>query len=458
MRDEAKEDIKKLIQQYHKRLGPEKAEKATRNEIIQNILTDDMYEMYTNIQGDDKKKREAWRNWIRDTWLEIFEDLSAGKDTTAANGMDASRVVSGAAADSTGMPAQSPSSTMLHDCEEQARKLSTELKSMHTDMQQWHAMGKSLMEKHTEFALRFGKMHMQLSKAVDAQGVGAAGLPQISVPPPGKATTADADMKSLSDAGAGAPSNADGTPLPSTVGRAGNKKARSASTKKPTDVLRLEFKEALSTVLGNLFTCKYPGRKSDNAAATEAKHVRNYFANFLAMNMKKLSSEVNDQSLYTSRDWILHSLLWNFQQQVKQLIKNDRQGKFKEMKEGKKSDIEIHTQACQYILDKATGCGHEVWEENIEVKTPNSALDTFNRERYYISLIFEQEGVPCSYLEIQLPKKMEKKTAHTSSSTQDTIQVKTEHEDTATTKHHSGSSIIGTIDLTLETDSEDEED
>ena len=256
----------------------------------------------------------------------------------------------------------------------------------------------------------------------------------------------------------GAPSNADGTPLPSTVGRAGNKKARSASTKKPTDVLRLEFKEALSTVLGNLFTCKYPGRKSDNAAATEAKHVRNYFANFLAMNMKKLSSEVNDQSLYTSRDWILHSLLWNFQQQVKQLIKNDRQGKFKEMKEGKKSDIEIHTQACQYILDKATGCGHEVWEENIEVKTPNSALDTFNRERYYISLIFEQEGVPCSYLEIQLPKKMEKKTAHTSSSTQDTIQVKTEHEDTATTKHHSGSSIIGTIDLTLETDSEDEED
>ena len=466
MRDEAKQDIKKLIQQYHKRLGPEKADKATRKEIIQNILTDDMYEMYTNIQGDDKKKREAWRKWIGDTWLEICEGLSAGKDTTAANGM----------------PAQSKSTEVLLDLQKLVAKLCEASGSMDADIERCHSEMLKLRQEQAKTHSLIQDVQMQLRKAIEAQEVGAAASAQMlasapsSTAPVGAAATGAA-LARLPYAGAGSADVSARMPValgpaavrhasacakqqpvrvPVAPGPAAGAKAMagaalkpkvcSASAKKPTG-LQTEFKEALSRLLQDLFTCKYPKRKPDNAPRTESKHVTSYFKNFMAGNFEELR-KAKDTSKFTPKDLILQSLLWNLREQVKQYM-----GKYDRFTPTKEIDAtQMYTAACESILYIATDHGNKKWEEWNNIITPLAVEDSFRRERFEFSQAFERVGVPCRYQDIELPKKMEKGTAHASHTTEDGLVVKPEPQDTP------GKSLITAwIDLTNDSDTEDDE-
>jgi hypothetical protein len=220
MSEKAKPVIKELTRKYLERLGPEKAGNATLRDILQNILTGDIYFLYEHrkITGSEtKEKRKAWRSWMDGIQEEIWKDLSGGNDTTAAEGMHAPRVepgaaaegmhalrvAPGAAAEGTAMPAQSQSMEVLRNLQQQLDELRQASQSMHsfidegvtrmqentlvlqegvTRMQESFDALRGLKDRQNAFGGLISSLQMQLRQAMDAQDVGAPAMAQVPAP------------------------------------------------------------------------------------------------------------------------------------------------------------------------------------------------------------------------------------------------------------------------------------
>jgi hypothetical protein len=453
MEKTAYKEIEKIMRSYLRGLGQE-ANKVTFKTLVPEIISEKLYREYEKKKSTDTDAWKAWKKWIDKKSLEIFEELSDGNDTTNAPGMDATGGISHAAAVRTAGAEQPPSTEVLLGLQKQADDLRTTIESMHTDMDQCLTLVQSLMREQARAKSVLQELQMQLGKAMDAQGAGAPASASKSV----NALDSTA-LASLSVAGPAALSAANVSN--SSTGGALKKRKHSKPAKKPTDVLTLKFKEALSNALRTLFVVKYPNRKLDNAPSTESKHVRTYFTNFIAVNMQKLQDEVEDTSKYTPKDCILQSLLLDFRPQVQLYMdmQNTENGRYKPTEDI--NAIQMYTSACEDILNIATDHGNIPWEEKTEIKTPLSTEDSFWRERFYISNAFVDNGVPCSYMDIQLPVKMEsaniqlpvkmeKKTEHASHRTAGAKKIKRQ-------KTACQGDITSWVDLTLDdSDTEDE--
>lgn len=331
---------------------------------------------------EKKKQQDALKALDKQTVVRPAATPAAAREQQAPRGelmaLDNSRAVAADAihappVESGGMPAQSQSRKMLHDCKEQARKLSTELQSMqsmHKDMEQWHEMLKSLMEKHTEFALRFDELETTLSKAVDAQGVGAAGLAQNSVSAPGKAATADACLTTSSGA------------------------------KAASDAKIRETKKMVSDIFTDIsmvFRIKYSNYPGDVSIHTQHQHVRAYHRKFLSEDMQKLTAQDPNNTNMTWRSVFWLSLLYKFDDQVnKYMAQNPPQYEIKT----EKQKIEKRADACKSIFIAAT----QGFESKWDIKgSPGGKEDTFEKEIQHISSAFDRLGIACDASRIERP-------------------------------------------------------
>lgn len=435
MLNEAKKDIKKLIQQYLKRLGSEKAEKATRNDILQNILTDKMYEMYqqrTNSGGDDKDKRSAWRLWIDKICRNTCTDLSKGKDTTAADGMHAPRVVSGAAANGTGMPAQSQSTNVLLALQQQVCGLSEASQSMDMYIEECFTRMKDLRDRQVAFDRLIQDLQMQLRKAIDAQDVGAPAMTQMPAPAPGSTDRVGAAATGISPAPlpdavvgsaaesaqivATAPSSAAlpgrpvgwaaDAPAPRRTAAAAGSSSGAKAAPEPRIRDNTKMVIGISKHILMLFSVKYNNyHATDFSMETQKNHIRSFCRKFLFDDMHKLIAQDPKRTNMTWENAFWLSLLYKFNDQVnKYMARNPLPYEITT----EKQKIEAQADACKSIFLRAT--------ENFQIKwgimgTPGGKEDTFEKEIERISTTFVDLGIACDASKIERPVAVLIKTA-----------------------------------------------
>ena len=416
MLDEAKPAIKKLISNYLKRLGPKKANEATRREICQNILTNDMWQMYeqhTNTGGDDKEKRHEWRMWMDTIQRGICEDLSAGKDTTTANGMHAPRVVSGGAADGTGMPAQSQLSKMFAHLQNTADELRKASDHMDVVVEQCYRSMLSLRHNHVQVCGLISDLQMQLRKAIDAQDVGAPAMTQMPAPAPSstasaEAAAAGAAMQTLSDAKVSAPSSDSlalgqvGVPVYALASRRTDASAGASSRAKaaPKTTVRDHTKRVADIYeeMMRVFCVKYHDYNEEMySQSTKEKHVRQYCQKFLSHNMTQLMAQDQNRTTMTWHSVFWLSLLYKFDDQVNEYMAQHPPAY--EIKT-EKQKIEQRADACKSIFIAAT----EGFQSKWEIKgSPGGKEDTFEKEIQHISSAFVRLGIACDASTIERP-------------------------------------------------------